>query len=344
MKNPVALMVAILLSVMTGGAYAQADPKPGGEVIVYTALDRQYSEPILKAFEAKSGIKVRAVYDTEAAKTVGLVNRIIAERDRPRCDVFWNNEILRSIQLKREGLTSAYRSPAAVDIPENFKDAEGHWTGFAARARVFVMARNLKGHAKPTRLEELAAPPPDGSGPLAAIAKPLFGTTNTHAAVIWANAGPEKATAFWEAVRKNAAVYPGNGPVADAVAGGEALYGLTDTDDAHSLLMDGATIEVAYPSGGPGGEGTLLLPNTLVLIKGAPNEANAKALIDHLLSREVEATLAASRSAQIPVRAGVPGPAGLPPLAPERVLQVDWERVADSLPAAQKAMHRIFGQ
>ncbi|MBU0616198.1 MAG: iron transporter, partial [Planctomycetes bacterium] len=61
------------------------------EVVVYTALDRQFSEPILADFTAQTGIKVRPVYDTESTKTVGLVNRIRAEKVRPRCDVFWNN-------------------------------------------------------------------------------------------------------------------------------------------------------------------------------------------------------------------------------------------------------------
>jgi hypothetical protein len=33
-----------------------------------------------KEFEVKSGIKVLAVYDVEAAKVTGLVNRLIAEK------------------------------------------------------------------------------------------------------------------------------------------------------------------------------------------------------------------------------------------------------------------------
>jgi iron(III) transport system substrate-binding protein len=114
------------------------------EVIVYTALDRQFSEPILKEFEERTGIEVRPVFDAEAVKTVGLVNRIIAERARPQCDVFWNNEVLRSIQLNREGVVEAYVSPSAADIPDKFKDPTGAWTGFAARARVFRRQQRSK--------------------------------------------------------------------------------------------------------------------------------------------------------------------------------------------------------
>ena len=72
----------------------------GPEVIVYTALDREFSEPILKEFENLTGIHVRAKYDVESTKTVGLTTEIIAEsKKRTRCDLFWNNEIVNTIRI-----------------------------------------------------------------------------------------------------------------------------------------------------------------------------------------------------------------------------------------------------
>lgn len=63
---------------------------PQQEVVVYTSLDKVFSQPILEAFEKETGITVKAVYDSEAAKTTGMVNRLIAEKNSPRADVFWN--------------------------------------------------------------------------------------------------------------------------------------------------------------------------------------------------------------------------------------------------------------
>lgn len=296
-----------------------------GEVIVYTALDREFSEPILKLFEQRTQIRVRPVYDTEAVKTVGLVNRLLAERERPRADVFWNNEILRSIQLKHEGLTQPYKSPSAATIPSKFKDYEGYWTGFAARARVILVNRKvLPDEAQwPTRVQDLADPKWNKR---AGFGKPLFGTTSTHAAVMWSMGGEAKATAFWNAALGNAVMLSGNAQARDAVASGELAWCLTDTDDAHGAIEDGAPVAIIYPSDDPAGPGALLIPNTVNLLKNCPNEANGKALIDFLLSEEVEAALAASRSAQIPVRAGIPGPSGIPPLDEKATLQVDWEQ------------------
>lgn len=69
-------------------------------VTVYVSHDRNLSEPVLQAFEQKTGIRVDAVYDTEANKTTGLVNRLLAEQAQPQADLFWNNEVGRTLQLK----------------------------------------------------------------------------------------------------------------------------------------------------------------------------------------------------------------------------------------------------
>lgn len=323
-----ASLLAGLLMLVGGLAFAAEK-----QVVVYTSLDREFSEPILKEFSTRTGIEVLPVYDTEAVKTVGLVNRLLAERNRPRCDVFWNNEILRSLQLKKEGLTEAYRSPAAATIPAAMKDPEGHWTGFAARARVILVNKKLLPNAAewPRRVQDLADTKWKGR---CAVARPLAGTTNSHAAVIWGMAGAEAARQFWSAALANAQVASGNGQARDAVVAGEAAWCLTDSDDAQGAIADGAAVEMILPTADLAGSGTLVLPNTLVLLKNSPNPQNGRALIDYLLSEDVEGRLAASRSAQIPVRAKVPGPAGIPPLREEQILKVDWEKAYGAIAPA----------
>ncbi|KKK77724.1 hypothetical protein LCGC14_2850720, partial [marine sediment metagenome] len=79
-------------------------------VVVYTCLDQVYSEPILKAFEKQTGIRVLPVYDAESAKTTGLVNRLLVRRGNPDCDVFWNNEVAQTIVLKNKDVVEPYRS------------------------------------------------------------------------------------------------------------------------------------------------------------------------------------------------------------------------------------------
>ena len=74
------------------------------EVTVYVSTDRVFSEPILRAYEQQSGVRVNAVYDTEETKSTGLANKLLAEKNRPQADVFWSNEPVRTLVLKRNGV------------------------------------------------------------------------------------------------------------------------------------------------------------------------------------------------------------------------------------------------
>ena len=76
------------------------------EVVIYTYLDKVFSQPVLDAFEKATGIKILAVYDSEATKTTGLVNRLIAEKGNARADVFWNSETGRFLQTDLLGYVS----------------------------------------------------------------------------------------------------------------------------------------------------------------------------------------------------------------------------------------------
>ncbi|MCB2155100.1 extracellular solute-binding protein [bacterium] len=332
------LFLSVAFLVACGGGEKEAAAQ---EVVVYTALDREFSEPILKQFTEETGIVVKPVYDTEAVKTTGLVNRLIAEKARPTCDVFWNNEIVRSIQLKREGVTEAYRSPSAEKIPPELKDPEGHWTGFATRARVICANTELLPTEadRPQNVSDLIRKQWQGK---AAFAKPLFGTTATHAAVIWAEQGEEVFRAFWSTAMENAVMVAGNAQARDAAADGELPWCLTDTDDAYGALLDGKPVEIIYPDDGANEEGIILIPNTVVLIKNAPHPEAARALIDYLLSPEVEAKLAQSRSAQIPVRDGIAPPEGLKSLEGRHIRDIDWEAVADALEPSQAALAEML--
>ena len=113
------------------------------EIIVYTSVDQVFSEPIFSEFEKQTGIRVLPVYDVEAAKTIGLVNRLITEKNRPQADVFWNGEFVQTILLKEDGVLAPYASPNARDIPAEYVDSQGYWTGFAGRARVLLVNTNL---------------------------------------------------------------------------------------------------------------------------------------------------------------------------------------------------------
>ncbi|MGI9427374.1 MAG: extracellular solute-binding protein, partial [Bythopirellula sp.] len=115
----------------------------GPSVVVYTALDQDFSQPVFEEFTRQTGIDVLAKYDTESTKTVGLTQALFAERERPRCDLFWNNEIVNTLRLDQAGLLAGYASPAAAAYPEAYRSRQHTWHGFAARARVLIVNTEL---------------------------------------------------------------------------------------------------------------------------------------------------------------------------------------------------------
>jgi iron(III) transport system substrate-binding protein len=271
-----------------------------GTVVVYSALDREFAEPVLQAYAKRAGVEVLPKFDVESTKTVGLTNLIVAEAAHPRCDLFWNNEILNTLRLKQRGLLDPFQPAHAADLPETFKAKDGTWYGFAARARVLVVNTKLVAEAdRPKGIADLLNPKWKGK---VAIAKPLFGTTATHAACLFAAWGDEKAKKYFTDLKANGVqVLSGNKQVATAVGSGQAAFGLTDTDDAMGEVAAGSPVAIVYPDREPDALGTLFIPNTLAVIKGAPHAEAARALADHLLSPEVEAALANGPSAQIPL-------------------------------------------
>ena len=112
-------------------------------VVVYTAQDEEFAAPIFEKFTRKSDVAVEPKYDSESTKTVGLYTELVAEADRPRADVFWNNEPLNTLRLEKLGLLDVYRSPMAEAYPAIYRSANGTWAGFAARARVLVVNKTL---------------------------------------------------------------------------------------------------------------------------------------------------------------------------------------------------------
>ncbi len=301
------------------------------EVVVYTSVDQVFSEPILKDFEKDTGVKVKAVFDTEETKSTGVLNRLIAEKDNSQCDVFWSGDPIRAIVLKHKGITMPYDSPAAKDISDNFKDKERHWTGFSARARVLIYNKNLLPQADvPRHLFDLTQAKYRGRF---AIANPLFGTTSFHFAALFSVLGDVKASQFLSELKQNKVIIcTSNGDVKKRVARGEIWCGLTDTDDANEALKEGAPVGIVFLD--REGLGTLINPNTVSLINNSPHNSNGKKLMDYLLSRETESKLARS-CVQMPLHKGVAPPANLPPLDSINPMKIDYNKTARKLEEIQ---------
>jgi iron(III) transport system substrate-binding protein len=302
--------------------------RSSSRVMLYCAQDREFAEQVFGEFTRQSGLSITPHFDTEANKSVSLSLELERDARRPRCDVHWNNEILWTIYLQKKGLLEPYESPAAEPYDAKWRAADRSWQAFAARARVLLVNTQLvKPEDWPRGIWDLAHPRFKGR---AAMAKPQYGTTATHAACLFAALGDDDAKQFFRILKANdIQQVAGNKPVAVGVGQGKFAVGWTDTDDAIAEVDAGRPVTIIFPDAD--GIGTLFIPNTVAVVRDGPNPAGARKLVDYLLSPEIEKKLAEGASRQFPLNPTVQ--VELPPaLAAGRTVKqmvVDFEKAAD---------------
>ena len=304
------VIIAILAGVLLPGLAKLKSWANHQRVVVYTSQDEVYAEPILKDFERKTSIEVRAVYDTEAVKTVGLANRLLAERDHPQCDVFWNNEELRTRQL------------AARDV---FRGTNG-WTTVGSRSRRIVINTNKVSLADaPRSLVELTNARWRGK---IALAYPLFGTTATHFLALRQHWGDDDWRTWCRALQTNRPfLVDGNSIVVKLVGSGEAWLGLTDSDDVAAELREGAPVASL-----PLTDESLLIANTVAITRNAPHPEAARELFDYLRQPGVANCLVEHGALE---RASADETS-------IKTLRPDWQRVIQEMDSASATLKQIF--
>jgi len=333
------LLAALMLLVLTCGCGSS-----GPEVTVYTSVDQPFAEPVFKAFTEKTGIRVRPVFDTEAAKTVGLANRLRAETAAPRADVFWSSEFSHTIKLAREGIFAPYRPKQAEDIPAHFRDAQNLWTGSGQRARVLIINKDkLPAADWPKSLGELldAKWQPEQI----TVARPLFGTTNTQASALYAREGEQGLRNFFDTLKQRGAAFvDGNASTRDRVVAGTSLIGLTDSDDAVVAIKRGDPVAMVFPDQADGQAGTMLIPNTAALVKNGPDPDQGKAFLDFITSAEGELMLTRLGEGFFPIRRNLATQLEWLPPDGVKELQVSLPEVADAIASASLIINAMFLQ
>jgi iron(III) transport system substrate-binding protein len=279
-------------------------------VTVYTSQDIVYASEILGQFEAETGVRVRVLYDSEVVKTVGLANRLLAEQAHPQCDVFWNNEVLRTWQLASRGV---------------YRETNG-WAAFGYRSRRLVINTNLVNLEQvPESLLGLTNAIWRGK---VAMAYPMFGTTATHFLALRQHWGEEKWRQWCQGLRQNQALLlDGNSLVVQAVGRGDAWIGITDSDDVAVGQREGLPVALV-----PLSAEMLLIPNSVGVVRGGPNPSAAEQMYQYLQRREVVDRLVARQALEGAAASEIT----------LRTLAPDWTRLLADLEQSTSELESIF--
>ena len=282
------LLVIIFILITTRASIDQS-------LVVYCSHDSVFSDEVFRKFTFETGIKVTPRYDTEASKSLGLTEKILREAENSDCDIYWSNEMFSMPALMEKDLLLSYKGRNWSRIPENFKEENGFWCGFGARMRVIIFnkehmseAADKMGYFTERDLQKMA------------LALPLFGTTLTHFAALQQYWGVDKLQQTYNNWRQNGLrIVPGNGPSRNLVANGNCKYGWTDTDDFFGAVDKNLPVYMK-PARLPDGK-TIIIPNTVGIIKHTDKLQAAKIFVNYLISEKNELALAHSSSRQIPL-------------------------------------------
>ncbi|EGL82616.1 extracellular solute-binding protein family 1 [Caldalkalibacillus thermarum TA2.A1] len=253
-----------------------------GELVVYSARNEKFVQPLLDKFAEETGITVRALHGDD-----GTVQRIIEEANNVQADIFISNDIGAMEYLRLQGLLEGWEPKGVESIDEKFRAEDNSWIGLSARSRGFIYNKDLISEEEmPKTMEELADPKWAGQF---MITRGGNGSMVAHVSALRYEWGDEKTKEWLSKVKDNAgAITEGHGDIRRAVGAGEYKFGLVNNYYYHQQLNEPEDNNVGfiYPDQGEGEMGVFVNAAGVALIKGGPNPDNAKAFIEWLLTEE----------------------------------------------------------
>lgn len=303
-KALAAAAVALVLALLLGAVPA---PAQTGRVLVYGVIHEITLSSLMQMFYGSAG--VRADFVRMSAGEVAT--RVLAERTRPRADVILG--MSRAIQedLKARGVLEQYFSPIRNEIPAQFRDPDGYWTGTSLTVQGIIVnterfRREFPGVAMPRTWEDLLdaryrghiiAPNPVSSG---------TGFTFVVSQIF--RLGEERAWEYMTALHRNIRFYTTSGIApARSVAAGEFVLGITFAHDALLAIADHHPVALVHPAKVGWDIGSVSL------LKSSPNPDGGRRFIDWVMTqRPME--LITRINYEGPVRPDVALPRGATPV------------------------------
>lgn len=321
------LIAALTLGLLSVPARAQDHEK---ELTVYASHPSEMVDVFAKEFGAKAGIKVTTI----KAGTGELLNRIRAERGRPNADVMWGG--FADTGASAPDLFDQYRSPGLIRVEPKMIDPAGYNTPFGASTMVIMYNKKLvKAEDAPKTWADLRDPKWVGK---VVHADPSKSSSAFAALATWLHiyGRDDKGWRFVEEMTRNQTVVIRSSLVFQQIGRGEYPVGVTYEEGAFKyVLADEAGI--VYPA-----DGTLLEPEGMFVVKGAPHPKAARLFADYLLTEEAQTKLANEFPGRRPTVKGVKTHAAMLPAEQLKIVDFDSKWAADNRKTILDEMQKIL--
>lgn len=283
------LLTASLLALFSMASIAQDNV-----LNLYTARHYQTDEAFYTNFTKQTGIKINRIEGGEDA----LFERIKTEGANSPADVFLTVDVGRIWQAERAGIFAPLKSKVLESrIPANYRDPDGQWFGFAARARVIVVNKLLVKPGEIKNYEDLADPKWKGKVCVRSSGHPY--QLSLIAGMI-ANLGEARAQEWIKGLADNLARQPKGGDTDQllAVASGECAVALSNQYYFVRLMRSTKPddmkvterLQLIWPN--QDNRGVSMNISGGGMLKNAPHKKAAVKFLEYLASDEAQAYFA----------------------------------------------------
>jgi iron(III) transport system substrate-binding protein len=263
-------------------------------VNVYTHRHYEADNQLYKKFTDETGIKVNVIN----ANADELIQRLESEGANSPADVLITVDGGRLNRAMDKGLLQSVESEILEqNVPDQFREPQGHWFGLTYRARIIVHAKDRIPSGAIRNYEDLSDPKWKGKI-LVRSSEHVYNQSLT-ASIILAD-GEEKATEWAKGLVANFARTPkGNDrDQVKAIAAGEGdiaivnsyYIGLMLTSENEEEKKAGQGVELVFPN--QDNRGTHINISAAGVTKTAPNKENAIRFIEFLSSATAQGVFA----------------------------------------------------
>lgn len=310
---------------------AQQPEKLKGEVTLYTSQPEQDVQALIEAFNQKQpDVKVNVF----RSGTEEVVSKVLAEKKAGavKADLLLVADAATFESLKSENLLMSYESPELKGISSDYYDAEHTYTGTKIISTGIVINTDMvkkvptgyKDLTDAAYRDSLIMPSPLYSGAAAYNLGVLVRTNG----IGWD---------FYKALKANGiSVQQGNGAVEKAVLAGQKSCGIVVDYLPLRDKAKGSPVEFIYPS-----EGSLSVTEPIGIVNGTPNEAQAKAFVDFILSDDGQT--ATSVIGYTPIKSGIKAPEGFKSVDEIKNLTYNISELVKTRDGDKQEFSKLFG-
>lgn len=310
------LFAVCSISLASCQAPAVTEPMPSApDLVVYTALEEEVYEPVIKEFEERTDLIVQV----DKGSSEELVRRLEEAEDAGGWDVVFGVGT-ETLQQAR-GYWQPYESPEAEFITENFQCSDNSWTSFSALPMVIMYNTNVVTYRElPVGWSSLLEPRWKGR---IAFMDPcqsdVYSAALVTAVYTWEGKG-DYLEQFMDNLEYR--TLDSLSEVNSGILDGRYSLGVTMEESAQALRSEGADVDYIYPE-----EGTTAFPDGTAIVGGCAHPDAARRFLDFTISRDTQRVLVSDLNRRS-VRSDVAPLPGLYPIRKLPLIEMELEEMS----------------